>query len=107
MLCLQQTAAAAIILNSHQHNKDVAKLRFMNVTGLVFVVLLDPVILPTAIFHFSKPDMEKLNFFAHLTLSLWTQTTLSQKPSKPLRIWEERGLHKESVNNMLTLYGWC
>lgn len=47
---LQQTAAAAITLNSHQHNKDVAKLRFMNVTGLVFVVLLDPVILPPAIF---------------------------------------------------------
>lgn len=64
---------------------------------IVFVVLLDPTILPPAIFHFSKPVMEKLkleqqsfastgcefgHILARLTPSLWAQTTLSQKSLK-------------------------
>lgn len=73
----------------------------------LFVVLLDPVILLTAIVHFSKAVGETATgataspilwflenadrTHARLTLSLRSQTTLSQESAQTLRIWEERG----------------
>lgn len=83
-----------------------------------FVVLLDPVILLTAIVHFSKAVGEAATgataspilwfhenadrTHARLTLSLRSQTTLSQESAQTLRIWEERGSLGQRVQRLNT-----
>lgn len=125
-----QTAAAAIILItviniSHLCvNKNVAKVRPRNADWTRVCCAAWPCNFTPCYFLFFKARYGKTETgatviwivwmhvntgpsHARLTLSLGTQTTLSQKPSKPLRIWEERGLLVQRVSKQYVKTLWA